>query len=152
MNDIKSYYLRYLKRQKKKKNCFIDTRETITNAFYEINTSKYSQPNIHESFEYVFNKLTERETYAIQYYFGFIDGNIHTLEEVGTTLNVGRERARQIISKGIRILRNPRNSKKLKQYLESIDTDNENVIYTTLHNRIQTLQCNQSVLQITNLV
>lgn len=58
-----------------------------------------------EVFDIVLDRLPERHKRAIILYYR--DGL--TLEEVGNELNVKRERVRQIISKGMRILRHPQN-------------------------------------------
>ena len=48
--------------------------------------------------------------------FGLNDGYPRTLGEIGKDYNVTRERIRQIEAKGLRKLRNPQRSKKLKDY------------------------------------
>ena len=50
--------------------------------------------------------------------FGLDDGKTHTLEEVGQTFNITRERIRQIEAKALRKLRHPSRSRNLKDYLE----------------------------------
>ena len=57
--------------------------------------------------------LTEREQYVITMRFGLADGIPHTLEEVGQTMGVTRERIRQIEAKSLKKLRAPSRSKKL---------------------------------------
>jgi RNA polymerase primary sigma factor len=52
--------------------------------------------------------------------FGAGDGSEHTLEEVGRSFDVTRERIRQIESKALRKLRHPSRAKKLKPFLETI--------------------------------
>ena len=49
--------------------------------------------------------LSEREANIIKYRFGFVDGKIYTLEEVGEMYGVTRERIRQIEARVIRTLR-----------------------------------------------
>lgn len=48
--------------------------------------------------------LTEKERNVILMRFGFLDGEIHTLEEIGTIYKVTRERIRQIENKALKKL------------------------------------------------
>lgn len=66
----------------------------------------------------VLDTLGDREKRVLKLRFGLEDGRARTLEEVGKTFNVTRERIRQIEAKALRKLRNPSRSKKLKDYLE----------------------------------
>ena len=52
------------------------------------------------------NILNKQQKTVIAYRFGFIDGKIYTLEEIGNKLNLTRERIRQVEIKALRILRN----------------------------------------------
>jgi RNA polymerase primary sigma factor len=65
----------------------------------------------------VLESLTGRERRVLQLRFGLEDGRARTLEEVGTEFNVSRERIRQIEAKGLRKLRHPSRSRKLRGYL-----------------------------------
>lgn len=60
--------------------------------------------------------LTERERRVIQLRYGLIDGETHTLEEVGREFNVTRERIRQIEAKAIRKLKQPSRLRLLEDY------------------------------------
>ncbi len=66
------------------------------------------------------DQLTERERRVLELRHGFIDGQPHTLEEVGNAFGVTRERVRQIEVKALRKLRHPRLGKLLKDYLDQI--------------------------------
>ena len=61
--------------------------------------------------------LTDREREVIESRFGLKDGTARTLEETGKKLGVTRERIRQIESKALGKLRNPRRSRKLREFL-----------------------------------
>ncbi len=65
----------------------------------------------------VLDTLTEREAKVLILRFGLEDGRPRTLEEVGETFKVTRERIRQIEAKALRKLRHPTRSKKLKDFI-----------------------------------
>jgi RNA polymerase primary sigma factor len=71
-----------------------------------------------EQVEDVLDSLTERERKVLQLRFGLDDGRSRTLEEVGKEFHVTRERIRQIEAKALRKLRNPGQSRKLRDYLD----------------------------------
>ncbi|MDO4846895.1 MAG: RNA polymerase sigma factor RpoD [Clostridiaceae bacterium] len=71
-----------------------------------------------EQLEEVLGTLTEREAMVLKLRFGLEDGHPRTLEEVGKTFDVTRERIRQIEAKALRKLRHPSRSKKLKDFLD----------------------------------
>ncbi len=62
--------------------------------------------------------LTPREEKILRMRFGIGEDSDHTLEEVGKTFNVTRERIRQIEEKAHLKLRHPSRSKKLRAYIE----------------------------------
>ncbi len=62
--------------------------------------------------------LTPREEKVIKMRFGLEDGSEHTLEEVGHSFAVTRERIRQIEAKALRKLRHPSRSRNLRTFLE----------------------------------
>ena len=63
--------------------------------------------------------LTPREEKIIRMRFGLEDGSEHTLEQVGQTFAVTRERIRQLESKALRKLRHPSRAQRLRGFLES---------------------------------
>jgi len=68
--------------------------------------------------ESVLKSLTPREEQVLKLRFGIGDGTEHTLEEVGRTFNVTRERIRQIEYKALRKLRHPSRAHLLKPFSE----------------------------------
>ena len=76
---------------------------------------------LHESLkveiERALETLTPREADVVQLYFGLGDAHPMTLEEIGETFDLTRERVRQIKEKAIRRLKHTSRSKILKTYL-----------------------------------
>jgi len=91
---------------------FIEDRKVVSPAEAIINR------NLKEQTETLLKTLTPREEKVIKMRFGLVDGNEHTLEEVGQMFAVTRERIRQIEAKALRKLRHPSRSRKLKAFLE----------------------------------
>ncbi len=67
----------------------------------------------------VLKTLTPREELVLRMRFGVGEGSEHTLEEVGRSFNVTRERIRQIESKALRKLRHPSRSSQLRPFLDN---------------------------------
>ncbi len=80
------------------------------------------QLNLREQTQAVLKTLTPREEKVLKLRFGVGDGSEHTLEEVGQSFAVTRERIRQIESKALRKLRHPSRSKVLRVFLERAET------------------------------
>jgi RNA polymerase primary sigma factor len=74
--------------------------------------------NLKEQTDNVLKTLTPREERVIKMRFGVGEGSEHTLEEVGQSFAVTRERIRQIEAKALRKLRHPSRSRRLKPFLE----------------------------------
>jgi len=91
---------------------FIEDRTAVSPAENVINL------NLKEQTEALLKTLTPREERVIKMRFGIGDGSEHTLEEVGQSFQVTRERIRQIEAKALRKLRHPSRSRKLKAFLE----------------------------------
>lgn len=63
-------------------------------------------------------RLNPKESLILQLRFGFIDGQLHTLEEIGKKLEVTREWIRQIEAKAIIKLRHSSRAGRLRGYLK----------------------------------
>jgi RNA polymerase primary sigma factor len=66
----------------------------------------------------VLSTLTPREEKVLRMRFGIDEEGEHTLEEVGETFSVTRERIRQIETKALRKLRHPSRSRMLRAFVE----------------------------------
>ena len=75
--------------------------------------------NLKQRMASMLKNLTPREEAIIKMRFGLEDGNEHTLEEVGQTFAVTRERIRQIEAKALRKLRRPSYSNRFRVFLKS---------------------------------
>ena len=93
---------------------FIEDRNVVSPAEAVINV------NLKERTERVLRTLSPREERIIKVRFGLEDGSEHTLEEVGRSFAVTRERIRQIEAKALRKLRHPSRSGKLRLLLDDV--------------------------------
>jgi RNA polymerase primary sigma factor len=91
---------------------FIEDKAVISPSDAVINL------NLKEQTEAVLKSLTPREEKVIKMRFGLDDGSEHTLEEVGRSFAVTRERIRQIEAKALRKLRHPSRARKLRAFME----------------------------------
>jgi RNA polymerase primary sigma factor len=78
---------------------------------------KLSELQLRQAIIGVLRTLTPREEKVIKMRFGFDDGSEHTLEEVGQSFAVTRDRIRQIEAKAIRKLRHPSRSRRLCDFV-----------------------------------
>ncbi|NES64423.1 MAG: sigma-70 family RNA polymerase sigma factor [Okeania sp. SIO2D1] len=80
--------------------------------------AKYVFENcLQEDVETVLNTLTERERNVLRMRFGLDDGQEKTLKEIGVRFNLTRERIRQIESKALKKLEDPKRNRILREYL-----------------------------------
>ena len=91
-----------------------DFIEDVTQRSFEKNMVNES---LKATLQDVLNDLHDREERVLKLRFGIEDGIPKTLEEVGQIFNVTRERIRQIEPKALEKLRQPKRSKKLKDFL-----------------------------------
>lgn len=64
--------------------------------------------------------LTAREREVIELRYGFLDGKSHSLADIGRTLELSRERVRQIESKALQKLRQSRRRHQICDYFEAL--------------------------------
>jgi len=93
---------------------FIEDRAIVSPADAVINV------NLKDQTAQVLRTLTPREEKVIKMRFGLEDGSEHTLEEVGQSFAVTRERIRQIEAKALRKLRHPSRSRKLRAFMDGV--------------------------------
>lgn len=72
---------------------------------------------LREDLENVLNTLSPRERDVVRMRYGFDDGKMKTLEEIGSLFAVTRERIRQIEAKALRKLRHPNRNAVLREYV-----------------------------------
>jgi RNA polymerase primary sigma factor len=92
---------------------FIEDRQAVSpsDAVISVNLKEYTSQ--------VLRTLTPREERVVKMRFGLEDGSEHTLEEVGQSFQVTRERIRQIEAKALRKLRHPSRSRKLRAFVDT---------------------------------
>ncbi len=73
---------------------------------------------LQEELDLALHGLTPREEAVLRRRFGFTDGRVRTLEEVGAEFGVTRERIRQIEGAALRKLREPVRRTHLEEYLQ----------------------------------
>jgi RNA polymerase primary sigma factor len=95
---------------------FIEDKTAVSPA----NATAYTL--LKEQLDSVLGTLTDREKKVLKYRFGIGDGCSRTLEEVGSVFKVTRERVRQIEAKALRKLRHPTRSRRLKNFMEMLVT------------------------------
>ena len=93
---------------------FIEDSAVVSPAQAAINV------NLREHTAHVLHTLSVREEKVVRMRFGLDDGLEHTLEEVGRSFAVTRERIRQIEAKALRKLRHPSRSGKLRLFLDDM--------------------------------
>jgi len=75
---------------------------------------------LHEQLGEALDRLPEREAQILRLRYGLEDGRVYTLEEVGQTIGVTRERVRQLEAQALNRLRQSSARVKLRDYLYEI--------------------------------
>jgi len=89
---------------------FIPDEKTLTPA------QAVSREILKDQIREVLSDLTDRERRILELRFGLIDGTTHTLEEVGQTFGVTRERIRQIEAKALERIRLHQKASRFGEY------------------------------------
>jgi RNA polymerase nonessential primary-like sigma factor len=76
--------------------------------------------SLHKDLHSLLDDLTGRERDVISMRFGLSDGHAYSLAEIGRALDLSRERVRQIESKALQKLRQPKRRNLVRDYLESL--------------------------------
>ncbi len=100
-------------------------REEEDNNLYDVMMNENSpgadegliKGSLRKEIERSLSTLSEREADIIRYFFGLNEFPVLTLEEIGTTMDLTRERVRQIKEKAIKKLKNRYRNQLLKSYL-----------------------------------
>ena len=129
LDDIYEMFLKNIEEDEKQNDVFenILGNEIQWDVFQNIKADAFywnddiyeeiEQNALRETLENLMGELTSREQDVLKARYGFEDGVEKTLEEVGQTFGVTRERMRQIEAKAIRKLSHPTRIRKLKDFL-----------------------------------
>ena len=101
-------------------NFLLDKVYPLDDKEYYDNDIECSFMDLPEALEKSMEGLREKEILVLRLRFGF-ENESKTYDEIGTILNVTRERVRQIEAKALRKLRHPSRSRELKIYLDKND-------------------------------
>ncbi len=80
-----------------------------------------TREQLHDDLEALLDELSSREADVIRRRFGLEDDTPRTLTEIGETLQISRERVRQIEHRALLKLRQPRHRSRVREYLTSFD-------------------------------
>jgi RNA polymerase nonessential primary-like sigma factor len=80
-----------------------------------------AREQLHDDLESLLAELNGREAQVIRERFGLNDTTPRTLSEIGESMDLSRERVRQIESRALLKLRQPQNRCRVRDYLGSLD-------------------------------
>ena len=116
LNTIYEVFLKNIESDEIQDNVFDDNN---SDAFYwnDVGYEEIEQRALRETLESLMHELKKREQEILKARYGFEDGVEKTLEEIGQSFGVTRERIRQIEAKAIKKLSSPTKKKKLEDFL-----------------------------------
>lgn len=116
LDTIYEAFLKNIESDEMQDNIFDDNN---SDAFYwnDVGYEEIEQRALRETLESLMHELKKREQEILKARYGFEDGVEKTLEEIGQSFGVTRERIRQIEAKAIKKLSSPTNKKKLEDFL-----------------------------------
>jgi RNA polymerase nonessential primary-like sigma factor len=88
---------------------------------HETPEQNLAREQLHDDLELLLDELSSREAAVIRQRFGLEDDTPRTLTEIGESLHLSRERVRQIESRALLKLRQPRHRSRIRDHLNSLD-------------------------------
>jgi len=82
---------------------------------------RLTREKLHDDLDGLLNELSGREARVIRLRFGLDDDTPQTLAEIGKSLDLSRERVRQIESRALHKLRLPERRGRVRDYMEDLD-------------------------------
>nr|CAB83106.1 sigma factor 2 [Sinapis alba] len=98
-------------------NLNLKPSEVIADPEAETSEDILMKQFMRQDLDKVLDSLSTREKQVIRWRFGMEDGRMKTLQEIGETMGVSRERVRQIDTSAFRKLKNKKRNSHLQQYL-----------------------------------
>jgi RNA polymerase primary sigma factor len=92
--------------------------ELLADESHEAPIEIAAQKMLQRELSAALDDLPERERKILQLRYGLLDGQLRTLEEVGVTFGITRERTRQLEAEALRRLRHPSVGARLHSYLD----------------------------------
>lgn len=89
----------------------------LTDGGIEETEEEVDRDLLKQEMNHAMRTLTKRQKRVIQLRFGLEDGRSRTLKEIGEEFNVTGERIREIEAKALRLLRHPKLSRPLRDFL-----------------------------------
>ena len=95
----------------------------VADSSYERPEKSAGNQMLRKELDKLLKTLTPREREIIKLRYGFKNGYVYTLEEVGRIFEVTRERVRQIEAKAVKKLQTPGRSRRLLGFLDELDRE-----------------------------